>query len=157
MIKSIRPCLLFLLTGGLIFHIRAGGNIRGVVIDGETRQPLSGVSISVPVTNVNSVSDKNGSFLLENLDPGVYKLEFTLLSYKPLNLTVNLNDTGMNLLVNMFPAGYRTPVIVVTDDHPRSEFDNLLELSYTLKDKELQMSLGQTLALTLKNETGNSN
>ncbi|MCX7878128.1 MAG: TonB-dependent receptor [Ignavibacteria bacterium] len=138
----------------MFFNLIAGGTVKGVVLDGESSEPLRGVRVIIPEKKLEVFTDEEGKFIFENIEYGIYNLQFSLPLYKPLTLKVNLNDTVINLLINMFFTGYRTPVIVVTDDHPKTEFENMLELSYTLKDKELQKSLGQTLAMTLKSEAG---
>jgi iron complex outermembrane recepter protein len=145
-----------MLTGGfLLTHDVYSAAIKGYVIDAEDSSPLANVFVKITGKPGSTLSNSKGYFEIGEIDPGNYLVEFSLggyLTYKE-SFSVKQNDT-VNLLISLSHLGFRTPVITITDEHPKSKFDDFLELSAVLKDKELQRNLGQTLAFTLKNETG---
>lgn len=129
--------------------------ISGIVIDEVTSLPIGNVLIEVNGSVNNYKTSADGKFNFTVSSSGNLKIEFTAAGYKSYSKKINTSeDTIQFLLIRMSEFGFRTPLITITDDHPKSKFDDLLELSNVLKDKELQKDLGQTLAATLKNETG---
>lgn len=149
----IKICLLLILAGGVCSVVNAQG-VKGYVIDGITQEPLSNVLVNIQQLNKNIFANAEGYFELA-VPKGEYSIQFNLVGYKIYTQSISItSDSLQSLLVALEPVGFQTPVITVTDDHPKSKFDDLLELSATLKEKELQRNLAQTLAATLKNETG---
>lgn len=74
------------------------GTIRGTVIDDATGEPMIGVTIVVEGSSQGTATDFEGSFSLE-LQPGVYNLQVSFISYKTLNITsVNVVAGEINAL-----------------------------------------------------------
>jgi len=148
--------LVVLLAGGFLFPRGLhSATVKGYVIDAEDSSPLANVFVKITGKPGSIFTNTAGYFEIGDIDPENYSIEFSLggyLTYKE-SFSVKQNDT-VNLLISLTPIGFRTPVITITDEHPKSKFDDMLELSAVLKDKELQKNLGQTLAATLKSETG---
>lgn len=149
----IKLCILLFLAGG-ISSVSFSQGVKGYVIDGVTQEPLPNVLVNISQLGKNTFTNTSGYFEI-SAARGVYDVDFSLVGFKPQSISVNITtDSLQSLLITLQPIGFLTPVITVTDDHPKSKFDDLLELSAVLKEKELQRNLGQTLAATLKNETG---
>ncbi|MBK8983648.1 MAG: TonB-dependent receptor [Ignavibacteria bacterium] len=147
--------ILFLILNPVIKAELPDYEISGIVIDEATSKPIENVQIYITDTELKFKTSSDGKFKITVSGSGNYILEFNAEGYKPFNKNVNtVVDSVQFLLIRMAEFGFKTPLITITDDHPRSKFDDLLELSNVLKDKELQKNLGQTLAATLKNETG---
>lgn len=129
--------------------------IQGVVIDNVTSLPLGNVKINIRDTKTVYSTDKSGKFGFDIPAINDPELEFSLEGYRTFSKKINVGkDTSEFLLISLSKLEFETPVIAVTDSKEKSGLDNLLELSNVLKDKELQNNLGQTVAATLKNETG---
>ena len=54
------------------------GQIQGLVTDAKTGETLAGVNINLKGEKINTVSEKDGSFVFANLDSGTYNLEFIM-------------------------------------------------------------------------------
>lgn len=154
--RIIKICLLLFLAGGQFFSAEEFNvNCKGYVLDSETKEPLSNVLVEIIELNKRDFTDSQGFFEFNNVPEGKYTLEITYDGYKPYTEKFQSgSDSVKNFLFYITALSFQIPVITITDDHPNSKFDNLLELSSVLKEKELQRNLGQTLAATLKNETG---
>ena len=63
------------------------GSIRGKVFDRATQQRLVGANIILKDSRRGAASDFEGNFILEDIAPGQYILEVTMLGYKPMALT----------------------------------------------------------------------
>lgn len=57
------------------------GIISGVITDSETGVKLSGVNIVVKGTNLTTVTDENGYFVITNVPPGTYEVRASLVGY----------------------------------------------------------------------------
>lgn len=131
------------------------GTLRGYVTDAETLEPVRKAVVTINELNIKTITDEKGYFEFLNIEAGNYSVEISAQMYK---IMIEKIDFKMNSEINynfrILPVLFRTPVIVIEENHPRSTFDNLMEMSGVLKEKELQRNLGATLASTLKNETG---
>ncbi len=57
-------------------------SISGKVIDNKTGESLVGVAISIEGTETKVYTNLDGSFVINNLNPGNYNLILSLISYK---------------------------------------------------------------------------
>jgi len=51
-------------------------SIYGTVVDSETLQAIGGINVRIAGVS-KAVTDSNGEFLVENINPGTYSLTFT--------------------------------------------------------------------------------
>lgn len=58
-------------------------NIRGIIQDKLTKQPLVGASVQVINTNLGAISDENGGFLIENIPIGRVGVKCQFVGYEP--------------------------------------------------------------------------
>ena len=66
------------------------GDIQGVIYDATNTQPLSGATITTEPTTSSKITDKNGSFLIEGIEPGDYTLQVTKTGYQSNTTTVKV-------------------------------------------------------------------
>ena len=76
--------LLFLLLNTLVFGQQTTQTITGLVQDKQTKQILVGASIVVNNTNLGTISDENGAFMLEKVPIGRVSLKCQFIGYQPL-------------------------------------------------------------------------
>ena len=92
--KFITTILLFF---GIIFSTVAQNVIKGVVVDSEKNTQLKGVAINVKKNTVNTLTNENGVFILQNLTNGSYVLEISFKGYETQNFPVELSGTTVDL------------------------------------------------------------
>ena len=79
----IRRISLFILLCCLCWNVLAAEyQIKGVVIDKSTRQPLEFVNVLVVGLGIGASTDANGNFLITQVPPGIYRLQASFLGYK---------------------------------------------------------------------------
>lgn len=79
----IRRISLFILLCCLSWNVFAAEyQIKGVVIDKSTRQPLEFVNVLVVGLGIGASTDANGNFLITQVPPGIYRLQASFLGYK---------------------------------------------------------------------------
>jgi CarboxypepD_reg-like domain len=57
--------------------------IRGIVLDKQTKQVLPGASILVPNTDIGTISDENGAFILDKIPIGRVGIKCQFVGYEP--------------------------------------------------------------------------
>ena len=79
----IRRVSFFILLCCLCWNVFAAEyQIKGVVIDKSTRQPLEFVNVLVVGLGIGASTDANGNFLITQVPPGIYRLQASFLGYK---------------------------------------------------------------------------
>lgn len=79
----IRRFSFFILLCCLCWNVLAAEyQIKGVVIDKSTRQPLEFVNVLVVGLGIGASTDANGNFLITQVPPGIYRLQASFLGYK---------------------------------------------------------------------------
>lgn len=81
------------------------GKITGKVMDAETKVPIEMAIVSIYKTNENKAfngitTDQNGSFLIDNLPEGSYRIAIEFISYKEIilnNVTIAASQNTVNL------------------------------------------------------------
>ncbi len=73
------------------------GTVVGNVIAQDTGQPLAGTNVMVVGTRLGTLANQNGSFLIRQVPPGTYELEFSFLSYSTqrISFTVAAGERAM--------------------------------------------------------------
>lgn len=56
--------------------------VKGRVVDRESREPLSFASVSVWNSTQGVMTDSLGNYVIENLVPGMYRLQFSIVGYR---------------------------------------------------------------------------
>ena len=82
----IRKLFFILLLGAPFQLIAQTGTISGHVSNEYTNEPIPYANVLIQGTTIGTTSDENGTFRLENLNPGVYNLEVSFIGYKKATL-----------------------------------------------------------------------
>ncbi|SFO15583.1 TonB-dependent Receptor Plug Domain [Algoriphagus ornithinivorans] len=99
--KAGKPLILFLLlilNASLTYS--QTGSIKGIVKDADTGETLPFCNVFINNTTISTVTDMDGAYLLENLEPGALELSFSFLGYQAETKKVGLNPGGI-LTVNL--------------------------------------------------------
>lgn len=130
------------------------GTVRGVVIDGETHLPVDQAMVRLVEMRRAVATDGRGMFAIPDVEPGSITLEASRIGYRTTTITVRAGSDGGEFYLHLFPVPISASGVVVTGEHPSSHIDELLDAGSVLRGKDLQRDMGQTVAATLKNETG---
>ena len=70
----------------------AGRNIKGIIVDKSSKEPLIGATIQIVGTNTGVVTDMDGNFSLQGLPEGqAYQIKINYIGYKPLQISIEAN------------------------------------------------------------------
>ena len=76
--------------------------ISGKVLDKESKTPVIGASIFIKETKQGFVSDTSGFYSINNLKEGIYTFQVSSISYKTINIKIDLKaNTILNLLISL--------------------------------------------------------
>jgi len=89
-------------------------SLSGTITDADTGEPLLGVTVLVQGTNKGTVSDFDGNYTINNLDPGDYVVQASYTGYSKLSQTVNIGNTDVELYIQLTFSASELDEIVVT-------------------------------------------
>jgi TonB-linked SusC/RagA family outer membrane protein len=70
------------------------GTISGTVIDAQTKEPLTGATVSIPALHIGAITKLNGTYIIHNVPAGKHKVEAKLLGYTTISRTVTTTGSG---------------------------------------------------------------
>jgi hypothetical protein len=86
-LMHITTLLLLAFVNPALFAQASFGRIQGIVEDAVTKEALAGVNIQIIDSKRGATTDQNGNFSIENLAPGIYRLQFEYIGYAPRKVT----------------------------------------------------------------------
>lgn len=92
-------------------------NMKGMVLDAQTNQPVSGVSIYVKGTQNGTMADSEGKFLLRAEKKAVLELEVSSIGYETQTITLDKTADWGNLRVVLKPAATELQEVSVIAPH----------------------------------------
>lgn len=120
------------------------GIISGIVTDSATGEKLVGVNVIVEGTNLTTVTDANGYYVITNVPPGDYKVTTSLVGYSDAEVRKIsvLMDVTASVNVAMAQSVAQEEQVVVTEARPMIQRD-VVPTMYVVDDKQEQMVKGQ--------------
>jgi outer membrane receptor protein involved in Fe transport len=76
------------------------GTIKGVVRDAKTKEGLPAVNVKIVGTYYGAATDFDGNYQIQNINPGSYTLEFTIIGYTPVQRTNVKVAAGQVLVID---------------------------------------------------------
>ncbi|TGE21303.1 TonB-dependent receptor [Hymenobacter aquaticus] len=118
---------------------QAQADLRAVVLDSLTRQPLAGTTAVVPAARTGGAADAAGHVVLRNLPAGSTTVVFSLLGYQPRRLRLVLpQPAGAERLVLLAPAPAELGEVVVTSTRTNSRIEDLPTRIEVIGSEEVQ-------------------
>ena len=118
--KKIGLALILLFNFSGVFS-QNSGNIKGKVIDAQTRETLPFVSVIVEGTTIGKSTDENGEFTINNVPLGYIKVSVSFLGYETI-----LSD-------DYLVTNDRTPFIVIELAQTKEQLDEVVVQSQLFK------------------------
>jgi hypothetical protein len=82
----LRSLLIFIAFIACSIVSAQNGSISGVVIDKNAQTPLVGATVVLENTSLGAISDVDGKFYIERIQPGTYNVNISLLNFLPVQL-----------------------------------------------------------------------
>ena len=100
-----------------------GVEIKGVVTDSQTDEPLGGVNVYIEGTNIGAVTDKDGYFTMAYDGTELFTLHINYVGYKSVSMELNPSDDLSALEIAMNEDIFQSETIVVTGIASRTSKD----------------------------------
>ncbi len=101
----------------IFVNVAGAADLKGVITDSQTGAPLPGASVSVAGTRLGASADTDGRYLIANLSPGEYQLNFFLIGYKKTSRKIKVTDADQivfNLALDESPWELDKVVVTAT-------------------------------------------
>lgn len=91
------------------------GILSGVIYEEDGKTTLPGCNIILSNSSIGTVSELDGTFLINNIPVGTHSFEFSFTGFEPVNRTVEI-EAGKNAKVEILlsPTSFSTGEVVVT-------------------------------------------
>ena len=89
-------------------------NLRGIVFDASTKEPLIGVTVYVKGTTNGDATDLDGRFEISNLKDGPYTIIVSYISYTTQEIEVHVSDNTPELQIGLESDNQQLDEVVVT-------------------------------------------
>ena len=109
-------------SGGQIIIVPSAngkGEIKGKVIDKESRESLAGVNVIIPGTQLGAASRKDGRFQIRQIPAGIYTIEASMIGYERKrieNIIITENDT-VEVTIELAEEALSLGEVIVTPGH----------------------------------------
>ncbi|MEM7106750.1 MAG: TonB-dependent receptor [Bacteroidota bacterium] len=80
--------------------LAGAADITGGVFDSTTKKPLPGATLIIVGTNLGAVTDENGRYAIQDIDPGVYVLEISSLGFKRITREIRLEKKTSRIRID---------------------------------------------------------
>jgi outer membrane receptor protein involved in Fe transport len=133
-ISSVLPVLLVLFLIPFNLSASSTGKIAGKVTEAETGEPMIGVNVVIEGTMIGAATGSDGTYVINNVDPGVYSVVFSAVGYQRkiiTNVSVASNFTTI-IDIELAIEAYLLETVVVEATTPLIRKD--LTSSHTVID-----------------------
>jgi len=110
---NIFVMLILLIIGGNSLIL--AGNIKGVVTDSLSGEPLFGANVILVGTSLGSATGAEGKYSIASIPNGDYTLRFSYIGYQMKEMNVNITDNKtLEINIKLSPEIYQGEEVVIT-------------------------------------------
>ncbi len=129
--------------------------IKGRILNAENSEPVANAVIEIVNEKLFTTSKKDGTFSIGTIEKNKFRIKITHIAFQEKLIDLEIkNDSEKNIVVYLFPKTINLSPVIISDKKTEDFVEEIQEYNVILSDKLLHQKLGQTLAQTLKNETG---
>jgi iron complex outermembrane recepter protein len=131
------------------------GTVEGVVVDAETREPVSYAYLHLEEINRTATTDRDGRFRLRNVPVGSYTVVVHRIGYITINQVVIVSDDEtVEIRLEMRPTVLSGDAVEIVADAGGTLGAGLEHASIKIIGEKLRRDLDATLSSTLSNQAG---
>ena len=138
-----------------------GQEIRGVVTDSKTGEPMIGATVSIKETGKKQFVQLDGKFIFKNVSSGTYTIEISFEDFKTIDKAVTVSKTNNAVVeIQMEPKIVELSDVTVSSDninsdaHIRSMEKKAASIQNILSEKTIQLLPDVTVANALQRISG---
>ncbi|MFW6100865.1 MAG: carboxypeptidase-like regulatory domain-containing protein [Bacteroidota bacterium] len=128
--------LFFTATGLTLTH--AQNTLQGTIKDMETDKTIEGVHVFVPELQKGTITNTDGTFELNNLPEGIFKVQFSHIGYKNIIRNVTIaSDTVDEIRIVLEPTVIQSEAVVISAGNYSTQHDNAIKVEM-LQTREME-------------------
>jgi TonB-dependent receptor len=128
----------FFIFGHLLSASAQQGSVTGTIKDAKTGERLIGATIAIQGTTRGTISDFDGNYSLNNIDPGTYNLIYSFVSYNTVIKKVSLEEAGsLRIDLDLEPSTVELSEVQVVS---RRRMDTEMSLISSIRASDLIVS-----------------
>ena len=142
-----------LLGGALPAAAQDTGAVAGVVVDGETGDPLPGANVSIEGTTTGTATDLNGRYKIAGLEAGSYNVVFSFIGFQQKTVTGVDVQAGQTTTVDITlnPESEQLDEVIITAEAARNTEAGLL------KERQKAASMSDAISAEAMGASGAGN
>jgi len=108
------PWLILLYVFFPFITFAQNGTISGIVLNSESKKPISHASVFLSNSAVGTATNENGSFYLSDIRPGQYTLVVSILGYEQYNKVILVGHEPIKLNIELAQKAMMLREVVIT-------------------------------------------
>ncbi len=144
----------------ILFNLKANSSeipfyINGRILSAENSEPISNAVIEIVEQKIYTTSKNDGTFTIGPINFKKFRIKVTHLAFQEKLIDIEIkSESNKNIVIYLIPRILDLSPLIISDKKTTDFLDELQEYNAKLSGKSLHQKLGQTIAQTLKNETG---
>lgn len=135
--------------------VKTDAHLTGHVVDAQTNEHLSYVTILIKGARVESLSDASGHFLIKDLPLGKHNIQLSMMGYKPLEQQVEiLADRTVEVHLKMEPSATQIDQVVVTGSRNETKKSESSTIVNVISSKLFNKTASNNVAEVLNFQPG---
>ena len=135
--KYILFSWLVLITMGFITPLGAqNGIVKGFVYDNNNGEPIAFCMVQLKGTSYGNMTDKNGSFIINNIPNGHYTLTINFYNYEPYNDSIVISGNTLSQRIMLLPSKTMLSAVQVNAEAQQKQQDPRVSV-VTVTPKEM--------------------
>lgn len=129
-LRHTQITILLTLFLGITILAQNNGSIFGKVTDASNNEELIGANVMIVNTTIGAATDLDGMFQLKNLEPGIYSLKVSYISYQSIIVEQVKVESGTDARINIQLAQVSTELeeVVVTAEALKNSEVSVLKI-----------------------------
>ena len=111
-------------------------NITGTVSD-TSGNPLIGVNVILIGEDIGAASDNAGKYIIHNINPGNYQIEFSSIGYQPYMMSIHIENQSIIINAVLHEKPVETSQVIVTAGKHEQNISELPVSAEVIPSKEL--------------------
>ncbi len=89
-------------------------DVRGLITDRKSGDPVSGVTVRLATTRLGAVSDSAGRFVIKNVPKGTHTIEFNRIGYRPTKIVATIRLDQEDVVCTLLPTDLQVQDVIVS-------------------------------------------
>lgn len=109
----------------------AQNTLKGTIINEDNDEPLEQVTVYFPQLEKGTVTARDGSYQLNNLPSGTFKILISYIGFQTVSQTITLQNTDTQLSLKLTPSAIEMEEVIVSTPFHKLQRENVMKVERT--------------------------